>query len=341
MKSPRVFSTRAFSLVELLIAFFVLLIGILAILVLFPLGLRESKTMVDASQASFVARNVRSTMEVHPFTYNGNSKTGFGTASMIQAKYGPKGASGNQDSFPLMFPLNVLGSDADATFPLAKTDTAAFYRPERDLGSGVKMRDLLVSADNPQYSCDVRFTIGGGPGLTPPPGFGGLTPQQWQDQYFYWFSQYFKYYAAQISVYRNFKEIPIGPGRVWLKAADKPGGGGPYDVNDPNRPLYSEITVTNQPDADIVINTAIRIRDVDVGIPCRKSDWYRVTAVGFSGGTWTFKLDRPVAGIDIGTGTSVSYNLTDLIATNSLLESFTTMLGSQLDDVDTSSVTYP
>ena len=84
--------SRGFSLVELLIAFFVLLIGILAILVLFPLGLRESKTMVDASQASFVARNARGTMEVQPFTYNGNTKTGFGTASLIQAKFGPKGA---------------------------------------------------------------------------------------------------------------------------------------------------------------------------------------------------------------------------------------------------------
>ena len=46
-------------------------------------------------------------------------------------------------------------------------------------------------------------------------------------QYFYWFSQYFKYYAVQISVYRNYKEIAIGPGKVWLKAADKPSGGGP------------------------------------------------------------------------------------------------------------------
>ena len=278
---------------------------------------------------------------MHPFTYNGNTKTGFGTASLIQAKYGPKGAAGNQANFPLMFPLDVLGDDPDTTFPLTKTAAAAFYRPQRDLGSGVKVRDLLVSADNPQYSCDVRFTIGGGPGLTPPPGFGGLTPAQWQAQYFYWFSQYFKYYAVQISVYRNYKEIPIGPGKVWLKAADKPSGGGPYDVNDPNRPLYSEIVLTNQPDLDIVVNTAIRIRDTNSSIPCRKSDWYRVTAVGFNSGAWTFRLDRPVAGIDIGTSLAVSYDVTDLIATNSLLESFTTILGSQLDDVDTGSVTYP
>ena len=31
-----------------------------------------------------------------------------------------------------MFPLDVLGGDEDATFPLAKSATAAFYRPERD-----------------------------------------------------------------------------------------------------------------------------------------------------------------------------------------------------------------
>ncbi|HUW55706.1 MAG TPA: prepilin-type N-terminal cleavage/methylation domain-containing protein, partial [Planctomycetota bacterium] len=64
--------TDGFSLVELLIAFFVLLVGILAVLVLFPLGLRESRTMVESSTAAFVARNARNLMEVHPFTYSGN-----------------------------------------------------------------------------------------------------------------------------------------------------------------------------------------------------------------------------------------------------------------------------
>jgi hypothetical protein len=90
---------------------------------------------------------------------------------------------------------------------------------------------------------------------------------------------------------------------------------------------------------DIEINTAVRIRDANLSLPCRKSDWYRVTAINRS--TRTIKLDRPVAGIDLGTNLSLSFDVTDLVATNSLLESFTTMLGSQLDDVDTSSVTYP
>ena len=86
--------TNGFSLVELLIAFFVLLVGVLAVLVLFPLGLQESKTMVEASTAAFAARSARTLMQVHPFVYSGN-RQGNGSASMVQSIYGPRGSMGN------------------------------------------------------------------------------------------------------------------------------------------------------------------------------------------------------------------------------------------------------
>jgi len=57
--------------------------------------------------------------------------------------------------------------------------------------------------------------------------------------------------------------------------------------------------------------------------------------------TWTFRLDRPYAGLNIGQQAAVSADKTDIIATNTLIESFTTLLGSQLDDIDTGSLTYP
>ncbi len=323
---PRRPRQRAFSLVELLIAFFVLLIGILAILVLFPLGLRESNTMVDSSMASFIARNARASMEVQTFNYHGDgqAKLGYGTASLIQARYGPKGSSGYLNNFPVMFPWDVLGNNDDcSTFPLS----------QRLVDPDTSQRDRVLDASKSQYSWDARFTIGGGPGLTPPPGFTFASDADWQAQYFYWFSQYFKYYAVQISVYRNYKQIPIGGGTIWVRTAPKPGGGS-FDTNDPNRLLYSELVVSGQPNPDIIVGTAIRIRD-------DKSDWYRITAVGFQGGTWTFRLDRPYAGLNIGPNAEISASKNDVIATNTLIESFTTMLGSQLDDVNTGTVTFP
>ena len=330
---------RGFSLIELLIAFFVLLVGILAVLVLFPLGLRESKTMVDASTAALIARNARQLMETHPFTYNSGSKGGNGTASIVQIRRGPRGVKGNIfiGSFPVMFPEDVLGSSDDGTFPLNKVEGAPFYRPERDIGGGNKVRDLVVSAESPQFSWDARFTIGGGPGLTPPPGnflpYNKAQAPYDDDWYWIWFSQYFKYYAVQISVYRNYQEIPIGQGTVWVKAANKPAsqGGGPYDTNDPNRPLYSELVLSNQPPADVTVDSYVRFRG-------DKSDWYRVTDMKYQSNNWVLRLDRPYAALSIQQLPGVSAVKNDIIATNSLIESFTTILASQLDDIDTSTV---
>jgi len=333
---------KGFSLVELLIAFFVLLVGVLAVLVLFPLGLRESKTMVDSSMASFVSRNARSLMETQPFTYHsgGSSKEGFGTASRIQLIFGPRGTKGNitMGKFPVMFPLDVLGSSRDTTFPLKADYDAdpnksmyAFYRPGRMVGSNT-VYDLCVSSSNAQYSWDARFTVGGGPGLTPPPGGFDMNDVQ------YWFTQYFKYYAVQISVYRNFDTLKKDDGSdtmagtVWVRAGKKQDGSD-YDTDDPNRPLYSEVVLTSQPPVDLTVDSHVRIRD-------DKSDWYRVTSVSFDAGNreWHVRVDRPYAGLNIGTQYQVSAPKSDIIATNSLIESFTTILGSQLDDVDTSQV---
>ena len=317
---------RGFSLVELLIAFFVLLVGILAVLVLFPLGLRESKTMVDASMASFAARNARTLMEVYPFTYNGGSKNGNGVASLIQIRFGPRGTKGNiiydGPSFPVMFPAGVLGTSEDETFPLSR----------RPLDPNTGSRDRVLYAENSQFSWDARFTLGGGPGLTPPPGFDGPDAMDYVD---YWRTQYFNYYAVQISVYRRY-EILGGleiPGTIWVKAAEKPGGG-QYAGDDPNRPLYSELVVSSQPPPDLMVDSHIRVLDDG-------SDWYRVTDVTYHGNKWTFRLGRPYTGLNIGTQDSVSAAKNRIIGTNSLIESFTTILGSQLDDINTSNVAYP
>jgi hypothetical protein len=74
-----------------------------------------------------------------------------------------------------------------------------------------------------------------------------------------------------------------------------------------------------------------------------KSDWYRVTSVTYSGAQWVLRLDRPYAGpgLDITGQVAVSVLKNDVIATNSLVETFTTMLGSQLADTNTTGLTYP
>lgn len=317
-----------FSLVELLIAFFVLLVGILAILVLFPLGLRESKTMVDASMAAFAARNARNLMETQPFVYDGDGqsdKIGHGTAGIVQIKFGPRGrwnSNTNQadltvGSFPVMFPWEVLINNEDnGTFPLSL----------RPLDCATSRRDRVLEATNKQYSWDARFSIGGGIGTITPPGFPEDTGSS-QDKHYieYWFTQYYRYYAVQISVYRNYKEIVVGAGTVTLKPADG------YVDTDVNRPLYSELVLNSEPDPDIMVGTAIRVRD-------QKSDWYKITAMTYDSGCWTFRLDRPYAGLPIGTTSGVSGNFSDVVATNTLLQSFTTILGSQLDDMDTSTL---
>ena len=323
---------KGFSLVELLIAFFVLLVGILAVLVLFPLGLRESKTMVDSSMASFVARSARELMEVQPITYHsgGGSKSGWGTATRIQAVFGPKGIRGNiyLGSFPVMFPADVLGNAQDGTFPLSQRP------PDNETHNCDRVNDT----SNTQFSWDARFTcprssIGGMTDPTATPGFAAADMD-------YWFTQYFKYYAVQISVYRNYAPLKTDSGAlamsgtVWIRASQKPNNGGDYDTNDPNRPLYSEVVFTSVPPVDLTVNSSIRIRD-------DKSDWYRVTAVSYNSGNheWHIRLDRPYAGLVLpNNSTQVGVPKSNIIATNSLLESFTTILGSQLDDVDTSQV---
>lgn len=313
--------SRGFSLVEILIAFFVLLVGVLAVLVLFPLGLRESGSMENASTASFAARNARNLMEVHPFTYEGN-KQGNGTATMVQILFGPRGTRGNiiMGTFPVMFPADVLGENEDNTFP----------KSQRPVDPDTTTRDRVIDYTNPQFSWDARFTVGGGLGLTPPPGGFDMDDVQ------YWHVQYFKYYAVQFSVYRNYETIPIGSGVIWVRTAKK-SGGDDYDANDPNRPLYSELELTTQPDADLTVGSAIRVRD-------DKSDWYRITSVEYESSPekWIFRLDRPYTGlvdaVRNGNLAEHSWARTDIIGTNTLIESFTTILGSQLDETDTTNV---
>jgi len=322
---------KGFSLVELLIAFFVLLVGVLAVLVLFPLGLRESKTMVDSSMASFVSRNARGLMEEYPFMYNGNAKQGWGVASKIQTVFGPRGVKGNifvSPNFPVMFPADVLGNNEDSTFPLS----------QRPPDNETHNRDRIRDTSNTQFSWDARFTaarssLGGMTDVTASPGFAAADMD-------FWFTQYFKIYAVQISVYRNYTPLKtdsgalVMTGSVWVIASKKQDGSD-YDTNDPNRPLYSQVVIKSPPPLDLTVDSSIRIRD-------DKSDWYRVTAVTYDPGNheWHIRLDRPYAGLVLpNNSTQVSAQKNNIVATNSLIESFTTILASQLDDIDTSQVT--
>jgi hypothetical protein len=196
-----------------------------------------------------------------------------------------------------------------------------------------------------QYSWDARFTIGGGPSADAPPVnlpqvAGG--PQldwtlvlpwhnSWIDWYWSWFSQYFKYYAVQISVYRNYQEIPVS-GDIWLISDPN------YDANDPNRPIYSELVLPSSatPDPNITVDSYIRVQD-------DKSDWYRITNVSYdtTHSQWKLRLDRPyyyssyntsgqkyVFGIVPPAMSAQLPTRTHIVATNSLIESFTTILGN-------------
>ncbi|HUV38443.1 MAG TPA: type II secretion system protein [Planctomycetota bacterium] len=342
---------KAFSLVELLIAFFVLLVGILAVLVLFPLGLKQSQKMVESSTASFVARNARALMESHPFGYHGggNAKRGNGTATLVQLMFGPRGVPGawvpantwNMPGtpgcpFPVMFPRDVLGSAADTpdTFP-------PFRKELRVLDPNTGTYDRITYEPNRQFTWDARFSVGRGPGEVPPPG-GRPNPNQpsqviaWTvEDIRYWWVQYYKYYAVQISIYRNYAEM--GPWQATVRVL--PGtksGGGAYDADDPNRPLKCEVDFAARPDRELMVGSYIRIRST-------RSDWYKVTDTRVEGGRFICRLDRPYAGHGLGTGMVWEQTYNDVIGTNSLIESFTTILGSQLDDTDTtaSGVSYP
>ena len=333
-----------FSLVEILIAFFVLMIGILAILTLFPLGLRESKQMVDTSIASLVARNARGMMEVHPFTYKAGSDTkkGNGTASMIHIRFGCDIAQALK--WVKTFPEDLLANDDDRTFPKTRTENVPFYRERKDKDGKLRY-DKIFSSEHPQYCWDARFTIGRGIGETqvgentlrmnPPPGQIYEGPDGWRDfsenDMRAWFERYYRYYAVQISIYRNYDEVVAASGQIALKADKRPDGSA-YDNDDPNRPLYSELILKDAP-IEIQANWHIRVTKNEC-----QSDWYRIERMNKRGAAqFVFRLDRPFAPMvgAIGTQAEIEWSVTNIVATSSLIEHFTTMLGSQLDDTDT------
>ena len=290
--------------------------------------------LMAETTAAFVARNARALMETHPFVYtaNGDQRRGNGTASLIQVRFGPRGLKGNiffeGARFPVMFPRDVMGgaNDEANTFP-------PFRKELRVLDAGTGTRDRIIYEPDPQFTWDARFSVGRGPaetrdgGFRPPPG--GFT----QDDVVFWWMQYYKYYAVQISVYRNYKVYGPYAGTISVRP-EKKADGSDYDADDPNRPLRSEIAFAERPYADLGVGSHLRIRD-------QRSDWYQITDVRSEGGKHIFRLDRPYAGLNIGTEMVVTRTVSDIIGTNALVESFTTLLGSQLDDVDTSRVSSP
>ena len=270
-----------FSLIELLISFVVLLVGVLSVMTLFPLGMRESRAMMESSSAAFVARAARGYMEAYPFRYNPGGRDGFGIASRVQIKFGPRGARRaapryNSSAFPVMFPEDVLG--------IAPSDYEPFsldQRPVWDPSSASPSRPRIVDLDHTEYSWDARFVLGGGPHC-PPPGVNwprvmyppkSLPPTadhqytpgaadnyfDWYDVW-YWRHQYFNYYAVQISVYRNYEEELLNNVMIVTKAGKKPDGTA-YEGTDPNRPIHSELVLSAPPTMLLTVGADIRIAD--------------------------------------------------------------------------------
>lgn len=353
-----------FSLIELLISFVVLLVGVLSVMSLFPLGMRESKAMMESSSAAFVARAARGYMEAHPFIYNPGNKNANGTASIIQVMFGPRAGVGGyrHDRFPIMFPEDVLGVDDCDYDPFSKDQ-----RPEWGSSSNPS-RPRIVDLDHPEYSWDARFVLGGGPRCSPygekwdedgkwvmfppkslpPTAAHQYTPGDPENYFNYndvwrWRIQYFNYYAVQISVYRNYEEVKPALSDVTIvtKVDLKPDGT-EYEGTDPNRPIHSELVLSTPPPMQLTVGSHIRIADA-------RSDWYEIKRFRFEEGKWVYRLDRRVTSklpmldleLDSTEDTKSSVGRSDVIVTNSLIESFTTILPSQIDDMDTRGLSIP
>ena len=114
----------------------------------------------------------------------------------------------------------------------------------------------------------------------------------------------------------------------------KKSDGSDYDADDPNRPLKCEVEFATKPDRELGIGSYIRFRS-------QRSDWYKITDTRYEAGKYIYRVDRPYAGHQIADGMEWSAAYNDVIGTNTLVESFTTILGSQLDDTDTTTSNVP
>jgi Tfp pilus assembly protein PilV len=289
--------TKGFTLVEVLLAFLVLMLGIIAVLSLFPVGMKLSQDMVQTSTAALVAKNVRGCMEATDLADVLTPMSGI-TPSITR------------NNFPCYFPGDMGG--------IANTFVAAISNNQVKptitatiLNSGASNARVTDTA-NPLYSWDARFSVGQGGFRNPPWSFGiagGWTIQDTNG----WFDKYFRFYVVDISVYRSYQETGLGSGTIQLLNTPT--------ANDANLIPTCELTLSTTPPADLEVGWFIRI-------PSDRSAWYRVEKI--TGKILT--LDRMYAGPD-GTPYTAddAGSKSGIVATGSLVGSFTTFLAAYND----------
>ena len=216
----------AFTLVELLIAFLILMLGITAVLSMFPVGVSLSRDMVETSTAALVARNVRGCMEA----------TNLADA-LTPLQNGIPNI--NRNAFPSYFPADMDNSLVNDFLESISNDTV---QPPIQ---GSRDGDRIIDTANPLYSWDARIDVGQGSHPLP----WGFT----QDEAHEWFSKYFRYYTVQISVYRNYKETQI-PGGGSISIYDE-------DAQDINNAVICRLTLSGNVPSDIEVGYYVRFPD--------------------------------------------------------------------------------
>ena len=283
-----------FTLVEVLLAFLILMLGIIGVLSLFPVGMKLSQNMVETSTAALVARNVRGCME----------------ATNLADAITPK----NSDGIPVMDPRKFpayFPNDFDSGVVTAFLQAISNNTVQPPINSAIVNGKVLDTA-NPNYSWDARFTLGQGAFRMPPWSYGD--PNGWSESDVQgWFSKYFRYYVVQISVYRGqrgkgYTDIDLGSGSISGVVADMEEGPANPDLN---LIPTCRLVLNGTPSADLEVGWYIRV-------PNEKSDWYQIKDIDPDGRTLT--LDRPYAGSSGGKS--------GIIATGGLVGHYTTFLAA-------------
>ncbi len=257
-----------FTLVEVLLAFLVLMLGIVAVLSLFPVGMKLSQEMVETSTAALVAKNARGCMEAMDLADQ------IAGASGLNLGFPLPGTAG---AFPKYFPGDMasLGNAFKAA-----TDNGTVDPP---IVTSIEDNQRMVDSTNPQFSWDARFDVIRGTHRLPPWSYG--IPRGWTDEDIRgWIEKYFRMYSVQISVYRKYREVSQGSGTITVENAPI--------ATDVNRKITCLLTLGGEP-RDLAVGWYIRI-------PSERSDWYRVEKI--EGRVLT--LDREYAG-DIGSKSGV------------------------------------
>ena len=284
MVSPVSRRRGGFTLVEVLLAFIILMIGIIAVMALFPVGMKLSMDMVQTSTAALIAKNVRGCMEA---------------TDLADALAGSVGDTAGYTGYPKYFPDDISAT----SFLTAITDTnvtphivASSFLGNALVGGAVVTgtHNLVTDTSNSLYSWDARFDVGQG-AIRIPWGWQASDAQNW-------FAKYWRYYVVDISVYRNYLEVPLGDGSITIL-------NGPT-ASDANLIPTCELRLNVVPPMALAVGWYVRFVDA-------RSDWYQIKKIDNSGRVLT--LDRVYSGAAthiIATGTLIGHYKTFLAAHN-------------------------